>query len=298
MSLFRSLIVNDTLTPPEITEESFEGTFNVTVGSKFYTVSTSSTHYYDYTNIGYSNNVIGSISPQSFQLKKLGTVSISDVRSTYYSNVNSEIYDNLDNETGIIFETSEKTYKTTIECTVTRLDTNASVSSTYTTRGMGTRYNLYPNTVFFTDSDVGKTIPIKITLTARYSELPQPTHYVTVGKSGRYYGYNEGAYGSITPVTLTDSTGTYTWNNFSKLYNNSRNIYFEASNITLTTGTRLRFDKLHIVRLDTYESIDGVTSINIDSNGEMSGNFSIKEEFFTSADVGKTIPINLMLHLR
>ena len=80
----------------------------MTVGSKFYTVSTSSTHYYDYTNIGYSNNVIGSISPQSFQLKKLGTVSISDVRSTYYSNVNSEIYDNLDNETGIIFEASEK----------------------------------------------------------------------------------------------------------------------------------------------------------------------------------------------
>lgn len=298
MSLFRSLIANDTITPPEITEESFEGTFNVTVGSKFYTVSTSSTHYYDYTNIGYSNNVIGGISPQSFQLKKLGTVSISDVRSTYYSNVNSEIYDKLDNDTGIIFEASEKTYKTTIECTVTRLDTNASVSSTYTTSGMKTRYSLYPNTVFFTDSDVGKTIPIKITLTARYSELPQPTHYVTVGNSGRYYGYNEGAYGSITPVTLTDSKGTYTWNNFSKLYNNSRTVYFEASNITLTAGTRLHLDNLSIVRLDTYESIDNITRINIDSNGEMSGNSSIKEEFFTSADVGKTIPITIMLHLR
>lgn len=299
MSLFRNLIATNILTPPEITEESFEGTFNVTVGSKFYTVSTSSTHYYDYTNIGYSNNAIGGISPQSFQLQKLGTVSISDVRSTYYSNFNSEIYDKpFDNDTGIIFEASEKTYKTTIECTVTRLDTNASVSSTYTTRGMETKYNLYPNTVFFTDSDVGKTIPIKITLTARYSELPQPTHYVTVGNSGRYYGYNEGAYGSITPVTLTDSTGTYTWNNFSKLYNNTRTMYFEASNITLTAGTRLSFGNLHIVRLDTYESIDILSNTEIDSNGEISGNPRIKEEFFTIADVGKTIPINLMLHLR
>lgn len=299
MSLFRSLIANDTLTPPEITEESFEGTFNVTVGSKFYTVSTSSTHYYDYTNIGYSNNAIGSISPQSFQLQKLGTVSISDVRSTYYSNFNSEIYDEpFDNDTGIIFEASEKTYKTTIECTVTRLDTNASVSSTYTTRGMETKYSLYPNTVFFTDSDVGKTIPIKITLTARYSELPQPTHYVTVGNSGRYYGYNEGAYGSITPVTLTDSKGTYTWNNFSKLYNDTRTMHFEASNITLTSRTRLRFDNLQIVRLDTYESIDDITQIDIDSNGDVSGNFRIQQELFTSADVGKTIPIILMLYLR
>lgn len=144
-------------------------------------------------------------------------------------------------------------------------------------------------------------------LLARRSGL-KPTHWITVGEEeGREgmseweYGFASG-YGSITPTTLKDVDekyeGTiralYSWVLNSKPFVTNFNARFLDERGRDRTFPRNTIFNLTISRLDTGATAVGSVTLSI-------GPYNFKqispkpEDFFTAADVGKTIPLNIAL---
>lgn len=144
-------------------------------------------------------------------------------------------------------------------------------------------------------------------LLARRSGL-KPTHWITVGvEEGREgmneweYGFASG-YGSITPTTLKDVdekyegtiTALYSWVLNSKPFVTNFNARFLDDRGKVRSFPMNTIFNLTISRLDTGATAVG--SVTLNRGPYYFSKISPKpKDFFTAADVGKTIPLNIAL---
>ena len=136
----------------------------------------------------------------------------------------------------------------------------------------------------------------------------EPTHWITVGvEEGREgmneweYGFASG-YGSITPTTLKDVdekyegtiTSLFSWVLKSKPFVTNFDAEFLDERGNDVSFPRNTIFNLTITRLDTGATTVGSVTLN-------RGPYNFKQislkpdDFFTAADVGKTIPLNIAL---
>lgn len=144
-------------------------------------------------------------------------------------------------------------------------------------------------------------------LLARRSGL-KPTHWITVGEEEGREGRNEweygfaSSYGSITPITLKvvdekyegTITSLFSWVLDSEPFVTNFDAKFLDDRGRDRTFPRNSTFNLTLTRLDTGATAVGSVTLN---RGPY--NFSKispkPKDFFTAADVGKTIPLNIAL---